>query len=478
MLKLIFLFVFILNFSAVFSDIISTDSNGNLIYDDEKVVLETELLDYYTTLEIDSQIDSLENQTENLENQTQSLWEELSDFFKYEDLLIYFYEKDEVYTRNETDLKINSLNETFENSTNELINTTQNLQDQIDVLDLNTFSGDYEELTNQPNLSIYTLNSDFIDLENNLENNYYDKPEIESQINVLDVELSDLRNMTETEYYTSDEVDEKVSNLESSITIDTNETLRVDELYDIVESLNNFSGDYDELDNAPELEKYDDALLDLEENYYTDDQVDKQINTLSDITQDLQTQINDIDLQSVNETSKIEDLDNKFTNEFNNLDTYDDTNLVNQINEVNTNSTNRDNNLQNEINSLNNFSGDYNNLTNQPNLSVYNQTDDINSLNLTIQESVFSENINRIYRGNDTLTTSNQFGSLRIELDFEKNFSSIPFLFLSFRDLISTNNTYSYSINSISQNNATIILSENFDNTFENNVLIDWIIVE
>ena len=405
MLKLIFLFVFILNFSAVFSDIISTDSNGNLIYDDEKVVLETELLDYYTTLEIDSQIDSLENQTQNLENETQSLWEELSDFFKYEDLLIYFYEKDEVYTKNETDLKINSLNETFENSTNELISATQNLQDQIDVLDLNTFSGDYEELTNQPNLSIYTLNSDFIDLENNLENNYYDKSEIESQINVLDVELSDLRNMTETEYYTSDEVDEKVSNLESSITIDTNETLRVDELYGIVESLNNFSGDYDELDNAPELDKYDDALLNLEENYYTDDQVDEQINTLSDITQDLQTQINDVDLQSVNETSKIEELDNKFTNEnttiWNELyslatNEYNDTNLINQINEVDNSSINRDidlenelNNISNRVNSLNNFSGDYRELTSQPNLSVYNQTDDINSLNLTIQESVF-----------------------------------------------------------------------------------------
>ena len=514
MLKLIFLFVFILNFSVVFSDIISTDSNGNLIYDDEEIILKTELLNYYDVEQVDSKINVLENETQSLwgevsnfftyddlityfyekdeiytknetdnkigivEGRTQNLEDEILTFFNYDDLITYFYEKDEIYTKNETDTKINVLNQNLEDSTNELTNTTQNLQSQIDVIDGNTFSGDYDELTNKPDLSVYTLISDFNELENDLENNYYDISQVDSQITALDIEVSDLRTLTQEDYYTSEEVDDKISNLESSITTDTNETPRVDELYDIVDSLNNFSGDYDDLNDAPNLEVYDDALLDLEENYYTDDEVDNQINTLSDVTQDLQNQINDIDLQSVNETSQINELDIKFTNELNSIESYDDTSITNQINEVNTTLSNDLTILENEINSLNNFSGEYNDLTNQPDLSVYNQSSDINSLNLTIQESVFSENINKVHRGSDTLTMTNQVGSLKIQIDFEKTFDSTPLLFLSFKEPKTTNNTFSYSINSISQSSATIILSENFDNVFENDIIIDWIIIE
>ena len=361
----------------------------------------------YNKNETDSQINALENET-------QSLRSEISSFFNYEELITYFYERNEVYNKNETDLLIDTIEQNFNDETNTLNNITQDLQSQIDVIDGNTFNGDYNDLTNQPDLSVYTLVTDFEELESGLENNYYNITEVDSQIDALDNELNDLKNITQEEYYTKDEVDNEISNLESSMTTDTNETPRVDDLYDIVGNLTDFSGDYDDLTNKPDLDVYDDALLDLENNYYDSAEVDSQLNVIVNTTEDLQSQIDGIsgntfsgdyedltnkpDLDVYNDSLEIDILSTDLENNYYNTTEVDIeiTNLQNSM-VTDTNETLRVDDLYNIVGSLNNFSGNYSDLLNQPDLSVYNQSSDINNLNTNLDTNYYnkSETYNR-----------------------------------------------------------------------------------
>ena len=54
-------------------------------------------MEVYNKNETDSQINALENET-------QSLRSGISSFFNYEELITYFYERNEVYNKNETEL--------------------------------------------------------------------------------------------------------------------------------------------------------------------------------------------------------------------------------------------------------------------------------------------------------------------------------------------------------------------------------------
>ena len=126
---------------------------------------------------------------------------------------------------------------------------------------------------------------------------------------------------------------------------DTNETLRVDSLILENQSIwNNFLNYFTSTE-----------IINL---YYNRSEIDTKINSLNNFSGDYNDLINNPVLDDYNETSQIETLDIKFTNEntsiwngINNavLTQYNDTDLVNLINEVNINSTNRDNDIDSKF---------------------------------------------------------------------------------------------------------------------------------
>ena len=382
---------------------------------------------YNNTLEIDILSTDLENNYYNVtQTYNRTEVESLVNNVDVSSELSNYYNKSETYNVSE----INNINLSLSNDLSNLEN---------EVNSLNNFSGNYSDLLNQPDLSVYNQSSDINNLNTNLDTNYYNK----------------------SETYNRTEVDREITNLQNSMVTDTNETLRVDDLYNIVGSLNNFSGNYSDLTNLPDLNVYNNTLeidilsTDLENNYYNTTQTYNRT--------EVESLVNNVDVSS------------ELSNYYNKSETYN----VSEINNINLSLSNDLSNLENEVNSLNNFSGNYSDLLNQPDLSVYNQSSEIDSLNISINQKLDKSNLNGVFKGSETLAiSSNQNGILKVNLGFGNTFSSNPQVFISIKDSFSNNNVYSHSILDLNTTHTTLLLKEEFDGVFENDIIIDWFAIE
>ena len=192
------------------------------------------------------------------------------------------------------------------------------------------------------------------------EDTIYDDTELRNLIQSLNSSLDNYNetNFIETQlldYYQKLEVDNLIQELNTTINnldfTDTNETLRVNELYnnisqylqdentiyddtelrDLIQSLNNFSGSYEELTNKPDLQDYNETnfIENLLLDYYSKTQTDNLINELN-------TTINNLDFTDTNETLRVNELYNNISQYLQDEDTiYDDTELRNLIQSLN-----------------------------------------------------------------------------------------------------------------------------------------------
>ena len=200
------------------------------------------------------------------------------------------------------------------------------------------------------------------------------------------------------DYYQKLEVDNLINELNTTINnldfTDTNETLRVNELYNnisqylqdedtiyddtelrnLIQSLNNFSGSYDDLTNKPDLQIYNETtyIQTLLNDYYQKLEVDNLI-------QELNTTINNLDFTDTNETLRVNELYNNISQYLQDEDTiYDDTELRNLIQSLNSSLDD-----YNETNFIENLLLDYYSKTQTDNL--------IQELNTTINNLDFTD---------------------------------------------------------------------------------------
>ena len=322
------------------------------VYNDTSLI-ETSLLDYYTSLQVDNLINELNSSIEEIiansvldTNETQRVEEILQeiDLLKNEDTslldLIHTLNSSlrDYYQKLEVDNLIQELNTTINNldftDTNETLrvnelynNISLYLQDEDTIYDdtelrdliqsLNNFSGSYTDLTNKPDLQIYN-ETNFIE---NLLLDYYSKTQTDNLINEL--------NTT-------------INNLDFT---DTNETLRVNELYN---NISQYLQDEDTIYDDTELRNLIQSLNSSLDNYNETNFIETQLLDyyqkleVDNLIQELNTTINNLDFTDTNETLRVNELYNNISQYLQDENTiYDDTEL------------------RDLIQSLNNFSGSY-----------------------------------------------------------------------------------------------------------------------